>query len=286
MNFIVLDSEWNCCYYKQKKKHFNELIEIGAVKLDNNLNIVDKFNAVIKSQLTNKLSSRFIDLTNISNEEMLSGKPFSEVIAEFSEWAGKDSVVFTWSNSDIYTLFYNCRDFLGLDYIPGIRYFADAQKIVQNYLREQGFLIESQISLENAAHLMNVSTEEIELHRAIDDSVLTAKLFARAYNRQNMKSYITDTKDKKFYDRISFQPYIINNIKSKYVKKSKMNFNCGKCHKKAKRISDWYFKGSSFRAEFYCKNCDSKFIGNVTFKKNYDKVNVRKYRQEPETVTN
>lgn len=280
MNYIVLDTEWNSCFWKSKKKFINELVEFGAIKLDENFNIVSTYNAVIKSQLTDKLSQRFIDLTNITNEEMLNGKPFEVVINEYSEWAGRDTITLTWSNSDIYTLFYNCNDFLNLNYIPGITYYSDAQKIVQNYLIFKGHTIKSQISLENAANLMNVSTENIKFHRAIDDSKLTAKLFVEAVKYINLKNFIVNTRNKEYFKKISFKPYYISNIKSKYVKKSKMNFTCSVCNKKAKRISDWQFKNNAFCAEFYCKNCNNKFIGNVSFKKQFDKVNIKKYRQE------
>lgn len=280
MNFIILDTEWNSCFWKSKKRYINELVEFGAVKLDENLTVIDTYQAVIKSQLTNKLSQRFIDLTNISNEEMLSGKPFETVMNEYAEWAGEDAITLTWSNSDIYTLYFNCNGFLRLDYIPGIRYFADAQKFVQKYLSSLGFVIQSQISLENAATCLEIATENIEFHRAVDDSELTAKLFIKAFKSEDLKPFIIDTKNKEYYKKISFKPYIISDLKSRYVKRSKMNFTCANCGKKAKRLTDWQFKGSSFRAEFICKNCDKKFIGNISFKKYFDRVNVRKFRQE------
>ena len=43
MDFIIMDLEWNNTYARKTKGFINEIIEIGAVKLDENLNFKDKF---------------------------------------------------------------------------------------------------------------------------------------------------------------------------------------------------------------------------------------------------
>ena len=53
MNIIVLDLEWNQHSGGRKERILDkpifEIIEIGAVKLDENYNIVDKFSQLIKA---------------------------------------------------------------------------------------------------------------------------------------------------------------------------------------------------------------------------------------------
>ena len=44
MNFIIFDLEWNNAYNYKLKRGMNEIIEIGAVKLDENLKVIDTFN--------------------------------------------------------------------------------------------------------------------------------------------------------------------------------------------------------------------------------------------------
>ena len=39
MNYIILDLEWNGSYSKSERKFINEIIEFGAVKVDNDFNI-------------------------------------------------------------------------------------------------------------------------------------------------------------------------------------------------------------------------------------------------------
>ena len=48
MNFIIFDLEWNNAYNYKLKRGMNEIIEIGAVKLDENLDVVDTFKQLIK----------------------------------------------------------------------------------------------------------------------------------------------------------------------------------------------------------------------------------------------
>ena len=58
MNYIVLDLEWNQC--PTGKENENELIpfeiiEIGAVKLNENLKEIDRFREVVRPQVYKKL---------------------------------------------------------------------------------------------------------------------------------------------------------------------------------------------------------------------------------------
>ena len=70
MNYIVIDLEWNGSWSKKAHGYFNEIIEIGAVKLDEKLTEQGVFHAVIKPQVSKKLSTIVTDLTNITDEEL------------------------------------------------------------------------------------------------------------------------------------------------------------------------------------------------------------------------
>ena len=43
MQFIVMDLEWNNTYAKKANGYINEIVEIGEVKLDKDLEMVDTF---------------------------------------------------------------------------------------------------------------------------------------------------------------------------------------------------------------------------------------------------
>ena len=52
MNYIIFDLEWNNAYSYAKKGFMNEIIEIGAVKLNERLEIVDTFKQLILPKIT------------------------------------------------------------------------------------------------------------------------------------------------------------------------------------------------------------------------------------------
>ena len=54
MGYIVLDLEWNSAYYKPQGRFINEIIQIGAVKMNDNFDIVDTFQVYIKSKIVKK----------------------------------------------------------------------------------------------------------------------------------------------------------------------------------------------------------------------------------------
>lgn len=277
MEYIILDNEWNTTYRKINGKPFNELIEIGAVKLDEELNEISRFSVLIRSTFTKKLSSRFQRLTNITTEEMKEkGMTFSEAVELYSEWAGKDAVTLTWSNSDLYVLLENFRLRFGIDSIPFIGKYIDLQKYAQNEMILKGSKITSQVSVANAAIMLGIPIDGIGLHRALDDSLLCAEIMRKVYCPKRLLQYIVDTSQPEYYKRLTFKAYIIKDINSPLINRSKLEFKCEKCGAEAKSLTPWVFKGQSFRSEFTCTKCGYKFVGRATFKKHYDKVVVKR----------
>ena len=65
MAIVVLDLEWNGTYCKRVDGYFNEIIEIGAVRLDKKFNIEAQFDAVIRPRVSRKLTHWVTDLTEI-----------------------------------------------------------------------------------------------------------------------------------------------------------------------------------------------------------------------------
>lgn len=70
MQYIVMDLEWNGGYSRKAHGYFNEIIEVGAVRLDESLQVIDRFHAAIRPVVSRKLSDIVTDLTNITPEEL------------------------------------------------------------------------------------------------------------------------------------------------------------------------------------------------------------------------
>ena len=104
MNYIILDLEWDSAYSARHKRFINQILQIGAVRLDGNFNITDTFEQTVRSSVSKKVSGRFAALTGITTEKMRDGIPFDEAVDRYNEWAGKDTVTMTWSDSDLYSI--------------------------------------------------------------------------------------------------------------------------------------------------------------------------------------
>ncbi|NLL03237.1 MAG: exonuclease domain-containing protein [Clostridiales bacterium] len=273
MQYIIMDLEWNTAFSKQYDRYINEIIEIGAVKLDENRKVVSTFSSFVRPQIEKKLRSRVKNLTNITNDDVKAGEDFLTVIGDFSEWANSDDVIFlSWGNMDIRVMVDNFKYFNGQSKIPFINYYVD----LQDYSMEMLKLSKSQqLGLNNAADILNINLDYLVLHRALTDSEISAKCFEKLYQKEEFEKKIKKCDDR-FYEKLFFKPYIISDINDPLVDKSVMNCKCTDCGNIAKRLDNWKFINGSFRAFFVCKNCNIKMRANIQFKKYYERVNIRK----------
>lgn len=274
MNYVILDLEWDSTFYKPEKRFINQILQIGAVRLNDSFDITDTFEVTVKSDISKKVTGRFAKLTGITTEKMLAGVPFSKAVSMYNEWVGDNAVTMTWSNSDLYTILENEEKLL-----KNIRFkiekYLDLQRFVQNELRLSGYDEKNQISLEAAAEMLDIKTDGIDFHTAKDDSLVCGYLLKKCYNEERFTSLIKDVTNPEFYKRLKFKSYAISKIDDKNIDKAKLLFNCPKCGKNAKRITKWKYSNRWFWANFTC-GCGEKFCGRVSFKKTYDDVITRR----------
>ena len=272
MSIVFLDLEWNNASSKIHQRFVNEIIEIGAVKLDDEYNEIDRFDIIIRSQITKKLGGRFKNLTNISNEQMLEGVSFDDAIKLFISWCGKDFLTVTWSNSDLYAIIENFQLFYSNFPDNCFETYLDLQRFYHFiFKRDNG----NQISLKDAAESLEIPLEDVALHRASDDSAVTAEIFKRIAKLGDINEFVTDTRVGEFYERLTFKPYCIDEINSEFVTPDDLSFNC-ECGSVAQAISEWKVTNKQFSNIFFCKNCKKRFLGRVRIKKYFDYTKVKK----------
>lgn len=284
MHYVILDMEWDSAYHKVHKRFVNQILQIGAVKLDENFNIADIFDVTVKSDISKRVSRRFIELTGITKEMMLDGIPLSDAVNKYNNWLGEDTVTITWSNSDLYTIAENEKYLLNNLNFKMDKYL-DLQKFIQGELRLLGHEIKSQISLSNAAELLGITTEGYDLHTAKDDSLLCAALLKKRYNESAFDNLIKDTSNPEFYSQLYFKPYYISRINDELVDKKTLEFYCEKCESKMKRLTKWRHHNNWFNANFVCSDCGKKYICRVSYKKTYDNLIVKRRVLEPKVKT-
>lgn len=106
MNYVILDMEWNQPFPKKKIlqipiKLYGEIVQIAAVKIDENLQQLDTFNEIVKPIHYVKMDRDVSELTEITDEILATGRPFQEVVGNFKDWLCEDDVLMTWGDEDI-----------------------------------------------------------------------------------------------------------------------------------------------------------------------------------------
>ena len=109
---IVLDLEWNQPFSTRSMvttpvRLPGEIIQIGAVKLNERLEIVDTFKVMVKPKYYPHMHRKIARLTQISNADLAYGFPFKQALAYFTAWCPEDAVFLTWGNEDFKVLHSN-----------------------------------------------------------------------------------------------------------------------------------------------------------------------------------
>lgn len=273
MQYIVVDLEWNGSYSKKAHGYFNEIIEVGAVRVDEQMRLVDTFHATIKPVVSKKLSTIVTDLTNITAEELEDGTTFTAMMRQLARWIGNEpAVILTWSTTDLLVLMENCRYFTGRQEIPFLRNYMDFQVYAQ---QRMGVETAKQLGLAKAGEMLGIPEDNMSLHRALDDSKLTAAILQKVYDADSFTAAIVPVDDE-FYPRMTFKTSIIKDLDDPLVKRSELTFDCPHCGKNMKRKATWRFRNRAFCAEFSCRCTDVRYAGRVQFKLKYEGVEVRK----------
>ena len=187
MNYIVVDFEWNQTSYgkgSENRKIPFEIIEIGAVKLNEKRKEVDRFSRTIRPKVYKKLHYITKELTGITQEELNVSDPFTYVLVDFMLWCGKDYTFCTWGNMDLVELQRNMKYYGLLDLLKGpVKYYN-----VQKLFRELCAHDTAAASLETAVDYFDLPKSE-DFHRAVNDAAYTAEIFRRVDREAAKKLY-------------------------------------------------------------------------------------------------
>lgn len=272
MEFVILDLEWNGTYSRRLKGFINEVIEFGAVKVDENLNIISTFSHLVRPQIGKKISGKIKTLTNLTNEQLSHGMHFMQVVSRFRKWMG-DAVLVTWGVADILTLIENFKYFCGGNgKIPFLHQYINLQAYCAGLLYNDDSKL---MGLSGLAERLGIDQDDIEHHRALDDCLLTLRCYRKLHDMERLKSYIQIV-DNSFYDKITFKTVIVCDLSNPLIQRKDMLFTCDCCGRIAHRETDWVLKNKSYRANFQCLNCHNRFYGRLQFKLKYDGLVVRK----------
>ena len=185
MNYIVMDLEWNQSNTRYRAERNGvrlegEIIEIGAVRVNGEMEILERYCAFVKPECYQKMNGRVADLTDITNDMIHAGRPFREVITEFLDWCGEDEFL-TWSENDIIMIEDNML-FHGMD-IGNLPRCYDMQLLFDDQITQE----DRSFALSYAMWKFGIKPERS--HDALNDAVNTVEVLKRLDLSEGFEEY-------------------------------------------------------------------------------------------------
>lgn len=180
MNYIVFDLEWNQSPQGKEGtiEHFPfEIIEIGAVKLNEDFRQVDEFHQLILPVVYPQLHYKISEVTHLRMDLLKrEGVPFVQAAQRFFSWCGDEFYLVTWGSMDITELQRNMvYHHMKLPFSMPVMYY-DLQKLY-SLLYEDG---KEKLSLDQAVEAMGIAVdEERPFHHALDDAYYTGQVMGK-----------------------------------------------------------------------------------------------------------
>lgn len=176
MNYIVLDLEWNQAANK-KNRYAKilpfEIIEIGAVKLNDGFQIIDTFQEVIRPVVYPKIHHISREVTGFTSADLQQGGHFPEVLKRFLTWCSSSEYRFcTWGPLDLTELQRN-MNYYKIPLFPSPLFFYDIQEVFSIINGESA----NRRSLEYAVEFYEIEKKK-DFHRALSDAYYTALIMA------------------------------------------------------------------------------------------------------------
>ena len=178
MTYIVLDLEWNqpisyqsSTFRKVGDKLMFEMIQIGAVKLDANLNPGEAISIPIAPTHYVRIHPRIRRMTGLDSETLAGAPAFREALQQFAAWCGDDYTLLTWGIDDVSVLyqnihFFHCEDIV----LPPL---CDIQRLFSTVHN-----LKDRSGLKTAMELVNITPDDtMSFHNALNDAWYTALVF-------------------------------------------------------------------------------------------------------------
>ena len=178
MTYIVLDLEWNqpisyqsSTFRKVGDKLMFEMIQIGAVKLDANLNPGEAISIPIAPTHYVRIHPRIRRMTGLDSETLAGAPAFREALQQFAAWCGNDYTLLTWGIDDVSVLyqnihFFHCEDIV----LPPL---CDIQRLFSTVHN-----LKDRSGLKTAMEMVNITPDDtMSFHNALNDAWYTALVF-------------------------------------------------------------------------------------------------------------
>ncbi|MEA4887969.1 MAG: 3'-5' exonuclease [Clostridiaceae bacterium] len=256
MQFVVFDLEWNCAGRVNKIDPATqeaipfEIIEIGAVKLDEHYQMIGKYSVCIRPRLYPILTGPVAAVTGRLQPSLKYGLEFTDAAQGFLQWCGSDYLFCTWSESDTAALkmnlkYYGLADQLQVNCLD-IQYLFDV-------LVEQA---ETQRSIEYAVDFLNIAKNQ-PFHQAVNDAWYTGLILQQIAEIVRHEQSGLD-----FISRYAFDPNLnrsyqfslsgLATIEAALAELRNRELTCPACGEPLLPVHDWNAEGKKIIAAFAC----------------------------------
>lgn len=259
MNYIVLDLEWNQSNTGTEAEVERlpfEIIEIGAIKLNEECTMIGEFSELVKPEVYHEMHHITSKLIHMQMRELERGKAFPEVASKFLDWCGEDSIFCTWGGADLTELQRNMRFYDMTPLSDGPIRFLDVQKLFSIAYEDR----KTRRALEYAVDFLEIE-KDIPFHRAFSDAYYTAKVFGRMIQEKpevlaNVSFDVFHApKDRKSEIKIQFDTYA-KYISREFADKTQAmadrevsSSKCYICHRNLRKKIKWFTPNGK---HYYC----------------------------------
>jgi len=256
MHYIVFDLEWNGAGRANKvPKAIQdaipfEIIEIGAVKLDEQFRLAGKFSTQIRPRLYPILTGPVAAVTRRHQQSMKYGLDFRDAARDFLAFCGDEYLFCTWSESDTATLLMNLRYYQLADRL-------EMPCIDVQYLFDQ--LVEQadmQRSIEYAIDFLDLPKPQ-PFHQAVNDAWYTGQIFRHIAELNRTENNGTDLAARYAFDpnlnrssQLTLGP--LANQEAIGPALDTLEANCPGCGTPLRLEQPWEAEKSRFTAAFSC----------------------------------
>lgn len=191
MNYVVFDLEWNQAADLRTRTANSllfEIIEIGAVKLNENREQIGEFHELIRPQVFHTMNQVTGELIHLKMEQLENCRSFPEVAADFISWCGRDFIFCTWGSLDLTELQKN-MDYYNMTPVSErtLKYY-DVQKLFSIAFEDR----KSRRTLQYAVDFLHIR-KDVAFHRAYTDAHYTAEILRSIRDNRIFRNYSFDT---------------------------------------------------------------------------------------------
>ena len=277
-NYIVLDLEWN---QSAKGKSGSapqipfEIIEIGAVKLDEKLEETDSFRQLIRPDIYPELHEKIRQVTHMDTKALMEeGISFPEAAAEFMSWCG-EGVFCTWGSMDLTELQRNFAFYEMENPFPNPLLYLDVQKLYSlRYVKGK-----ERLSLDVAVGELGLR-EKRPFHQALDDAHYTGRIMKEMDFKRVESYFSTDyyrlpqNEEEEVYlvfpDYSKYISRLFDTKQEAFLDKRVTDLLCCKCNRMLRKKIRWFSVNQKFYTALGCCPEHGNVKGKIRVRKNED----------------